>query len=38
MKLICGTRGSRLAVTQTDEAINTLCKKNEIEVEKNNKN
>lgn len=34
MKLICGTRGSRLAVTQTNEAINTLCKKNEIEVEK----
>jgi hydroxymethylbilane synthase len=34
MKLICGTRGSKLALTQTDEAINDLCKNSEIEVEK----
>ncbi|NYT04427.1 MAG: hydroxymethylbilane synthase [Candidatus Methanofastidiosa archaeon] len=34
MKLICGTRGSKLALTQTDEAIDDLCKKTRIEVEK----
>lgn len=34
MKLICGTRGSKLALTQTDEAINDLCKNTGIEVEK----
>lgn len=34
MKLICGTRGSKLALTQTDEAINAICKNTGIEVEK----
>ncbi|HNR44062.1 MAG TPA: hydroxymethylbilane synthase [Methanofastidiosum sp.] len=34
MKLICGTRGSKLALTQTDEAISDLCKNTGIEVEK----
>ena len=34
MKLICGTRGSKLALTQTNEAIDDLCKKTGIEVEK----
>ncbi len=34
MKLICGTRGSKLALTQTDEAIDDLCKRTGIEVEK----
>lgn len=34
MKLICGTRGSKLALTQTDEAINAICNNTGIEVEK----
>jgi len=34
MKLICGTRGSKLALTQTDEAISAICKNTGIEVEK----
>ncbi|MCC7572949.1 MAG: hydroxymethylbilane synthase [Candidatus Methanofastidiosum sp.] len=34
MKLICGTRGSKLALTQTDETIDALCKKTGINVEK----
>jgi len=34
MKLICGTRGSKLALTQTEEAINAIIKKTGIEIEK----
>jgi hydroxymethylbilane synthase len=34
MKLICGTRGSKLALTQTDEAINAICNNTGVEIEK----
>lgn len=34
MELICGTRGSRLALTQSDEAIKDLCGKTGIKVKK----
>ncbi len=34
MKLICGTRGSKLALTQSDEAIEELSRKTGVKVEK----